>query len=469
MSDISNLPLNNVLEHQQKSLISRWEPGMYYSYSSVGYTLLGYILEKITGVSYEEYVKNEILIPFGMVNSGLELENFPNEQTVGYDNKYNQLPLFYMYARPAGSMFSTLNDMSAFIQIMLQNGSWNNEQIIDSVLIAQIEKSQTGLNAEYRIGVGYGSGIFSTQKNGYKWFYHNGGGPGCLASYFYSHELGKGFCIMTNVFNVETINKVKNLLFESLNPKKTVSNNEQNNLNPAEYKYLGYYELKNHRNELFSFLDNIFSGIKVYEQNSNIIIKELFAQDKRYILYKDDLYRKSGDREPSVCIFKTESKKSAVIIGNNYYEKSSRFKFITIWLYISLVLSVSFFLILDFVITIIKILIYWTQNKKVFTKIFELKVIQVVTLAFLILPLILVSKQSLIDYSQKTFENILLFVGTWVFLFMSFISVLYSVRFKILKLKSKWSSLYITTSIIIFSLAIILFNLGVIGFKLWSY
>jgi len=47
------------------------EPGAQYAYSNFGYSLLGRVLEKISGISYEEYVKQHLLQPLGMKHTQL--------------------------------------------------------------------------------------------------------------------------------------------------------------------------------------------------------------------------------------------------------------------------------------------------------------------------------------------------------------------------------------------------------------
>jgi CubicO group peptidase (beta-lactamase class C family) len=49
-------PLEQIRKYR-KSFISRWEPSTRFSYSNANYALLGYIIYKLTGIQYEEYVK----------------------------------------------------------------------------------------------------------------------------------------------------------------------------------------------------------------------------------------------------------------------------------------------------------------------------------------------------------------------------------------------------------------------------
>lgn len=60
-------------------------PGTYYSYCNFGYCVLGRVIEKVTGQTYENYVRQNILIPAGsnamQLGMNLESKRFPNEVT----------------------------------------------------------------------------------------------------------------------------------------------------------------------------------------------------------------------------------------------------------------------------------------------------------------------------------------------------------------------------------------------------
>jgi D-alanyl-D-alanine carboxypeptidase len=73
-----------------------FSPGTQYSYSNFGYCVLGRVIEKITGVTYENYVHNNILTPLGMSNTKLGYNLLSNQllnEVIYYD--YPGAPLAY--------------------------------------------------------------------------------------------------------------------------------------------------------------------------------------------------------------------------------------------------------------------------------------------------------------------------------------------------------------------------------------
>jgi CubicO group peptidase (beta-lactamase class C family) len=92
-----------------------FEPGTKWKYSNSGYVLLGAILEKVTGRTYERLLQDQILSPLGMKNSGydhtapiLKRRAAGYERTGGVQNA-EYLDMSIPYA--AGAMYSTVEDL----------------------------------------------------------------------------------------------------------------------------------------------------------------------------------------------------------------------------------------------------------------------------------------------------------------------------------------------------------------------
>ncbi len=64
-----------------------FDPGTGYRYSNSGYSLLGMIVEQVSGVNYETFLRNDLLLPSGMTNTRYILPDWdPDEMAVGYRN-----------------------------------------------------------------------------------------------------------------------------------------------------------------------------------------------------------------------------------------------------------------------------------------------------------------------------------------------------------------------------------------------
>ena len=128
LPEISRNPYNNAADFVKKfaSAELQSEPGVKYSYSNSGYWILGAIIEKVTGKSYETVLTERILKPLGMTNSGyahhstlLEKHASSYEKTLaGYLNApYIDISIPYA----AGSMYSTVEDLFKWDQALYED------------------------------------------------------------------------------------------------------------------------------------------------------------------------------------------------------------------------------------------------------------------------------------------------------------------------------------------------------------
>ena len=101
----------------------RFEPGAKFSYSNSGYFLLGVIIEKITGKPYERVLKERILDPLNMKNTGYDHhETILKKRARGYekrgDSYVNAEYLDMSLPYSAGSLYSTVQDLMLWDQAL---------------------------------------------------------------------------------------------------------------------------------------------------------------------------------------------------------------------------------------------------------------------------------------------------------------------------------------------------------------
>lgn len=100
-----------------------FEPGSKFSYNNSGYFLLGAIIEKVTGRTYEQVLKEKILDPLGMKNTGYDHHaTVLNQRAAGYqktgDGYVNAAYLDMSLPYAAGSMYSTVEDLYLWDQAL---------------------------------------------------------------------------------------------------------------------------------------------------------------------------------------------------------------------------------------------------------------------------------------------------------------------------------------------------------------
>ncbi|WP_010276289.1 serine hydrolase [Paenibacillus senegalensis] len=102
------------------------EPGTSYMYDNFASLLVGYLVETVSGMPFEEYMEQNIFEPLGMDTSGFLLEGSLREQlAVGYDAAGQPLDLYTLTptVMPHGGMLSTSADIGKFMLSFLSGGS----------------------------------------------------------------------------------------------------------------------------------------------------------------------------------------------------------------------------------------------------------------------------------------------------------------------------------------------------------
>ncbi len=122
-----------------------FEPGAKQQYSNSGYVVLGAIIEKVTGQSYYDYVRQNVFEPVGMFNTdSYELDQVVPNLAIGYTSNLSQAPyannkwqnnlfLHSVKGSPAGGGYSTVDDLNLYVESLKEN-KLANEKYTNMVL-----------------------------------------------------------------------------------------------------------------------------------------------------------------------------------------------------------------------------------------------------------------------------------------------------------------------------------------------
>jgi CubicO group peptidase (beta-lactamase class C family) len=99
-------------------------PGLKYEYSNMGFAMLGYVIQKVSGLSYEAYITKNILEPLGMTHTYWEYEQVPaNELTKGYrwfGGQWLEQPMLHDGAYGSmGGMITSIEDFAKYMCLHL--------------------------------------------------------------------------------------------------------------------------------------------------------------------------------------------------------------------------------------------------------------------------------------------------------------------------------------------------------------
>ncbi len=102
--DAKGMTLREGLDYYQHSRISRWRPGTRMAYCNSGPPVAAYIVEKITGQRFEDYVTQNFFLPIGMKTATYFEQPSPQLTTLYHADGKTPYPYWNILLRPAGSI-----------------------------------------------------------------------------------------------------------------------------------------------------------------------------------------------------------------------------------------------------------------------------------------------------------------------------------------------------------------------------
>lgn len=191
-----------------------FEPGAKFKYSNLGYVILGQLIERVSGMKFDEYISRNIIDPSGVARKDLDFTIDTATHAVGYqkwlsfnnaifgflidkqeymgdkEGAWKPFKPFYNNGIAYGGLFGTGNALVKYAQALLQP---------NSVLLG--DKYKSILLQEARIngkGTGMAHSWFTGTLKGQRYFAHAGGGGGYYVELRVYPDLGVGSVILFN-------------------------------------------------------------------------------------------------------------------------------------------------------------------------------------------------------------------------------------------------------------------------------
>jgi CubicO group peptidase (beta-lactamase class C family) len=469
-----SIPLKSALKIKAHLREVRWRPGTRFGYSSPGFTLAGYVLEKVSNQPYQNFMKQAILNPIGMKTSTIgSSEDCRRSLAVGYDKEAKPYPTWYDYDEPAGALNSSIKEMAVFVRFMLNRGAVGEDQIISRDSFDRIGKPETTLAALAGLRTGYSFGIRTKYRHGAKWYGHGGAVPGFITEYAYNLDHGLGFVVMQNSFDILFNDEIFSVVWDYMDslvkpspPPQPVSLSA-NQLNA----YCGYYEPGNPSMKIMGFADNLTGGLSVFCENDKFYTKGFMDTKQVYVPVTEKLFRRPQDPE-ATAVFTVNSEGGMIMATRgSYYEKTSKWKPVVyrIFVFGALIIMIS-----SIVYSLFWIPVHvYKKIKKLDSrsKYIRMRLIPLFALLSLAIGITVLigAEPTILELGQKTTPNVIFFISTWLFAGLSALSLLVSIKgfFKPVK-KSDCIYAFIV-SLACFAMALYLYYWDVIGLRLWAY
>jgi CubicO group peptidase (beta-lactamase class C family) len=291
------IALSDALNFHPHSRICRWVPGTRKAYSNSGYGVAAYVVEKVSGLSFEDFARAKVLTPLKMEKTTfLNDALFREHAAVQYDRNVRAIPYRHVLYRAAGAMNSTPQDMANLVEFLIGRGTFRNDTLLPEHLINTMELPRGTPGARAGVALGYGLGNETTVYNGFVYNGHSGSLDGGLCEVAYLPTCGTGHVIFINATNPAAFQRLSKLLrdFEA----KLCVQDRFADVTPLETFTFenGYYVPINPRNQGLLFMDYLV-GIEQIEREGNSVVRSWIfdpAKKQKYTAISDSTFLLAG-------------------------------------------------------------------------------------------------------------------------------------------------------------------------------
>lgn len=456
----------------QKSYICRWKPGERMAYSNPNYAILGYVIQKLTGKSYEQYLTETIMKPLGMNNSNFNLSSkkpqFDVKEYVFRHNQIVRVPAVTLLSGPQGALWSSADEMNKFLQLFLRNG----DSLIKKSTLDEMETPHSSLAAIHGLKTGYAlANRTNYLKMAFSMHGHDGLTGTCYSTFNYNRELNVGFVVASN--SNRSNFRIEQLIMAFL------AQNVPNASNSAGLKtmqldqkaiepFLGLYEFGSPRNEMAAFRDNLVDAPRIYLENGKLFYKPLLG-DASELVQTGPLTFAWPDMNAPLIIFTTnDDGKRVLSISGSYYEQTSLWGGLAKRILWGLAVLIA---LLSYGLGLVSLVQF-------FRKRLNANVLVVRILPSIGLSLLLWSIFNLLEVQEYTYllyelasvnaRTLIICLGTLSFALISVTCLVISIQ-SFRKTKVTWFTWYMAlTSISLCAIALLLAQNGWIGMMTWS-
>lgn len=307
-----------------------WEPGTAFSYSNLAYEILGDVIAKLSGMSFEAYVKRNILQPLGMLDSSFLIEEVGKEAMTSPhvmdmdDGPHAKVNGFYPYNRihgPSSTLWSNAVELSKYAIANLNNGSFEAYQLLGPESYEMMWKpyAETNKNGS-KIGLSW----FLKDYKGTDIIFHTGGDTGYTSNLVLipQHKAALVFycdCDYINL-NMVTDHLLDIILGFEVQPLLNSARFEVARLLVKEgiaSAMAGFDEIRNHQRDKYYISEMEFNSLAYNFMTREkldkavavlqMAISELPESDNLYDSL-GEMYLKKGDREEAISCYKKSLK-----------------------------------------------------------------------------------------------------------------------------------------------------------------
>ncbi len=306
-------------------------PGEATTYSNYGYALAGYIVELIAGVPFSQYVNTSILDPLGMNSSGFEqpfspksFTNFAQGYVISNESEFEPMDLYYFSPYPAGSFYTTGRDISKFMLAHLNNGTYNNQSILNETTIHFMHEKQFSHHPQLE---GFCYGFYEYFANDIRAIHHAGDLYGFASELMLFPDYNFGYFISQNSVGNGLRDYFTAVFVNEFLPGEYSSPVSTSDFKDRMHLYTGTYWHTRYPHELYEqYKESIpFSSIDLLvNEYLNLLLTNITQFGQSYLIewveIEPFLFQYSG-RDTKLLLYPENEEIKYIFFGLSAYER----------------------------------------------------------------------------------------------------------------------------------------------------
>jgi CubicO group peptidase (beta-lactamase class C family) len=213
--DQANFPVAEYARRTTPDRQSHWPPGTGFRYANGGPAVAGYLIEKLTGLPFDQAVAQLVFQPLGMTGASFAHDAARDAATTeSYTHRgAPDAGHWRMGIRPSGSLSATAADMAAWTAMWARGGTASDgTPLLTPQNLQRALHAESSLAARSGVRASYAKGLFGYVAGGRLWYGHWGKTDGFRAAWGFLPASGRGFVLNVNALDGAARSKMLELL-----------------------------------------------------------------------------------------------------------------------------------------------------------------------------------------------------------------------------------------------------------------